>query len=198
MRTLKDNYGFSVVEMLLAIVIAGLIMGAIGSFLMIHIKSFETTLDVIDVQYEGQLAFNTLGTIAMESQAIDYISDGTNDLTATNTEILDPISIVFINGDGSYTSFYYDKTNKKILFMDTPTSTSETARRDISNVSDTSLWYDFAFNIASWKITPGVTPTSGIAETYAAANNMYVYMELEDDGSMLTLSNLFEFRNVKK
>jgi len=182
-----ENDGFSVIELMLAIVIAGMMMGAVGGFLTAHIKSFETTLDVIDVQYEGQLALNALSKVAMESKGIYHVQLGVNDQTDANIEIIDPLAIGFLNADESYTLFYFDKVNNKIIFKDEVKGSPDYKTLDIT---DTSKWFDFAFNIDSWRIKPGVG-----GKTYAATDNVYIYMHLLDDGSELTLSNLFKFRN---
>jgi prepilin-type N-terminal cleavage/methylation domain-containing protein len=70
-----NNKGFTTIELILAIAIAGIVMGAIGSFLTFNLRGFNATTDVIDIQYEGQLAMNQLTNIARESTGVLLLDD---------------------------------------------------------------------------------------------------------------------------
>lgn len=136
---MNNNKGFTVVELILAIAIAGIIMGAIGSFLVFNLKGFNVTKNVIDIQYEGQLAMNQLTSIAMESEGIEAIKDE-ND--ADSIDVTTPISVnevLFnhkeLNGVNEETTTYlisYDDTAKKlsvkITYPDTSTDSYVMAR----------------------------------------------------------------------
>ncbi len=189
----KNEKGMSAVEMMLAVAIAGIVMGSIAAFLTAHIKSFETTIDVIDVQFEGQLAFNALGETAMESMGLGYVEDSTGGVAVFTSipglEIVNPNAIGFINADDTKVLFVYDDANDKIVFRDA-IAASESNPYDHSDISDKSIWFDFAYNIDSWSIGSGVGNNS-----YKNTDNMYIYMELQDGDVYMNLSNLFQFRN---
>ncbi len=180
----KSESGFSAVEMLVAVTIVGMIMGAIGSFLSSSIRSFETTVDVIDIQFEGQLAFNAIGKTAMESTGIDYIHDGALEKTGTNEVVVDPQFLGFNNSDGTITIFYFNDAEDKLMFKTTTDLDSE------YNLTDMDSWYDFAYNIDTWTVKPGVGNLA-----YDDGRSIHIQMTLEDDGAAMNISNFYEFRN---
>lgn len=181
----NNEQGLSAVEMMAAVVIAGLVIGSLTAYLTTHIRSFETTVDVIDVQYEGQLAYNALGKVAMESTGISFVYDGTIDQTPTSLEIVDPLSIVFENSDGSAYNFYFDKANKKIIFK---REELDANKKTLDITADD--WYDFAFNVSSWTINPGIH-----GYTYSGTDHIQIEMIMEDGDITLNLSNLYKMRN---
>jgi len=191
-RRMDNEEGMSAIEMMLAIAIAGILVGAIAGFLTAHIRSFETTVDVIDVQYEGQLAFNALGKTAMESLGVfkvtgtDFSNPTPVDLTTTSNKLINPESIAFRAADKHTVVFYFDEANHKIIFKEEASTVVDPYILDIT----TDKWYDFAFNIDAWSIEPGVS-----GATYADTNNIYIQMTLRDGDVSMDLSNLFKFRN---
>jgi len=130
----KNIKGLTIVEVMVAIIIAGIISAAIGSFLVVHIKSYEVAQDVIDIQYEAQVALNGMSEIIMESRGLYEIQDqdghsyidGTliNDGYVSNARVLVfeglevgtlPLYHVFIKEDGISDIMYYNTTNAAIL-----------------------------------------------------------------------------------
>ncbi len=182
---LNNEHGLSAVEMMVAIVIAGMVIGSLTAYLTTHIRSFETTVDVIDVQYEGQLAYSALGKVAMESTGISFVYDGIIDQTQSSLAILNPVSVVFENSDKSAYNFYFDQVNQKIIFkreeLDANKETLDITADD---------WYDFAFNVSSWTINPGIN-----GKTYKDTDHIQIEMTLEDGEVTLNLSNLYKMRN---
>lgn len=82
-----NNKGFTTVELIVAIAIVGLLMAAVANFMTFNIKGFQSTKDVIDIQYEGQIAMNQLTRIVRESTGILAIEDeatGTSKLTTSD------------------------------------------------------------------------------------------------------------------
>lgn len=91
---MNDERGFSTIELILAVVIAGIIMSAVGTFLTFIMQSFNTTKEIIDVQYEAQMAVNQFTDIAREASDIDSVFSGGSD-EINNTVELDIESITF-------------------------------------------------------------------------------------------------------
>ncbi len=85
---------------MVTLVIVTMLVGVIGSFLVMHLKSYETTKSVIDIQYEAQLALSRLGKVAMESAGVYNVNSESN-----------PTLIVF-----EYNDDYHDP-NKKNDFL---------------------------------------------------------------------------------
>ncbi len=125
-KGLKGNQGFTVIELMVATLIAAIITGAIGSFLVIHIKSFEATKDLVDIQYDSQIALNGLGEIIMESKGVTYMTndsaarDGDN-LVDRLSSVRDPHAFAFEKTDGSVVLFLYEK-DQNILWFSEPAS----------------------------------------------------------------------------
>ena len=187
--SIKNEDGLSAVEMMVAVVIAGILIGAVAAYLTAHIRTFETTIDVIDIQYEGQLGFNALGKTAMESMGIWHVEGpgAPSVKNAINSRVDNPTLLCFENSNGTSTAFYYIAADNKIVFKDDIPNTHVVPTYTPANEA---TWYDFAFNVSTWSIEPGVGN-----ETYEDTDNIYIYMELQDGGASMNLSNLFEFRN---
>lgn len=182
----KEKSGFSVVEMMLAIVIAGILVGAIGGFLMMHIKSFETTKSVVDTQLEGQIAINTFGKVAMEAQSIELLLDESDvDQKGTNVEIINPKRIVFKSlddaGHDEYFVLTYIPLEDKLVFKQTSDSTYVLGTE-----------YDFAYYIKDWKLSPGIG-----GKNYGETDNIYITVNMSTGGAEVELSNLFKLRNKR-
>lgn len=75
-----NNKGFTTIELILAIAIAGIIMGAVGTFLTFNLRSFNATKAIVDMQYESQIGFNQLVDLLRESEGLLTVKgeDGTN------------------------------------------------------------------------------------------------------------------------
>ncbi len=66
--------GFTTVEMMVALLIAGIIMAAIGTFLVFHVNGFNESRNIIALQREGQLTMNQLSEMLSESTGIESAS----------------------------------------------------------------------------------------------------------------------------
>lgn len=94
--------------------IAGIIMGSVGSFLVFNVRGFNVTKDIIDIQYEAQLSMNQLSSIAQKSTGIIRLEDDAtptpNDLLTQSTAVT-PITLEFHHledaGGGVDTTYYY-------------------------------------------------------------------------------------------
>ena len=66
-RMTKDQKGFTLVELLLAVGIAALAAAAIFGFMVVGAKSFNSTSSDINVQYESQLVFNKMQDLLVDT-----------------------------------------------------------------------------------------------------------------------------------
>lgn len=70
----KDQKGFTLVELLVAVAIAAIVGGAVFGFMIVGARSFSSTSTEVNLQYEAQLAFNQLQDILIDTAVgIDYI-----------------------------------------------------------------------------------------------------------------------------
>lgn len=90
-----NNKGFTLIELIVALAISSLILIAVGTFLVFNLRSFNATNDIINIQYEGQLALNQLADIAKASKGIDAIEDMTGDDRLNESGELIPGEIQF-------------------------------------------------------------------------------------------------------
>lgn len=190
-KKLKSDQGISVIEVMLAITIAGMIAGAITSFLFIHVKSFELSKNIIDLQYETQMSINQFGRVAMESMGLEYLQDATNNGALAETgDLIDPLAIAFFKSNTHITIFQYDSTEKTIYFRD------EVELADATNGGPHNLdrtvnnWYVFAEDVESWTLNSGVS-----GDTFLDTNHINIELEFNHNDITLTLSNLFHMRN---
>lgn len=73
----QDNRGFTLVELIIAMTISVLILGAATIFISSSLRSYTTASNTIDLQMESQIAVEQLSTWIMEGNAI-YYGNGTD------------------------------------------------------------------------------------------------------------------------
>lgn len=199
-RTL-DNKGISVVEVIVAVFIAGMLSAAIGSFLIMHIKTYEVTQDIIDVQYEAQIALNIMSEIAMESEGIENILDKDGHSLKNKTSASDVALITFKGKEGEYHVFIRDFNNPsdEILYCTTTDTSAVTTFNPAEFTSQATL---FARNISSMTLVPGQNDLSGKitydSETLGDCNSVEIKFNLIDGEAKLTdVKTLAKFRNKR-
>lgn len=64
----KNNKGFTLVEVLVAVGILGIALVAITGFMVVGAKTFTSTSSEVNLQYESQLAFNQLQDMIVDTQ----------------------------------------------------------------------------------------------------------------------------------
>ncbi|MDA3846614.1 MAG: hypothetical protein PF505_08740 [Vallitaleaceae bacterium] len=208
-RLLHNIIGLTVVEVMVAIVIAGIISGAIGSYLMVHIKSYEVAQDVIDLQYEAQMALNGMSEIIMESRGLYEIQDqdgnsyvdGTliNDGYVADTKVLAfqglevgglPLYHVFIKEAGTladplYEVMYYNTTNPAIL-LDSDRATLYA--RNVSNM---------AVIAAQGSYTAELVEGSSVVTPFDKSTGVEVVLYLEVGEEVnLEVRTIAKYRNI--
>ncbi|MBN2221461.1 MAG: prepilin-type N-terminal cleavage/methylation domain-containing protein [Vallitaleaceae bacterium] len=186
----KNQSGFTVVELMTAIVIAGIITGVIGTFLLVHIKSFETTKDIVDIQYDTQLAMNSLNKTILEGKRAFIVKEdplvvGQGIVDTTISGISTPFCIGFVNKDNSVILFQYHATNKMIYFSQY-SAYSTTYATDLSSGS----WYEFISNVEQWSFE--TIPSNTL---FDQADALQISLSLNKNGAIIDLSNTFKFRN---
>ena len=93
----KDNKGFSLVELLVAITISAIVAGGIGYLLTTSLRMYNKDTVDVTLQQELQITLNQIVDYAMESETIvadfdgnppEYLALGTFDKTKLNAQII--------------------------------------------------------------------------------------------------------------
>lgn len=178
-KHLKNQIGLSMVELMTAVVIAGAIVGAVAGFLTMHIKSYETAKDVVDIQYEAQLALNQMAEMIMESTGVDNITNGSGVGATGNVSALEPNMISFKDVSGLvqiFTKGVLPDDENTIFYQD-------------SSLSNRVI---FAQNVTSLTFRP----LNGYS--FEKCNALEITMVLEKGGTDLALTTQVKIRNKKK
>lgn len=183
-----DNRGFTTIELILAIAIAGIIMGAVGSYLVFNLQGFNATQDVISVQYEGQLAMNQIVDIAKESTGIMAVSNDSGSAINMPDTVITPVSIEFRHnvreGMSEYTHIYtisYDE--------DTDIISCE-IDYDVNAASLTDVTYILAEKVVGFTIEP-----LGQNVSFGMTDSIQINLTLQDNDANLELQSHVKFRN---
>lgn len=183
---MNSNKGFTTIELILAIAIAGIIMGAVGTFLNFNLKGFNATKEVIDIQYEGQLAMNQLTAIAKESMGIEdiYNEDGdlSNDLANV---IINPRKIIFRHKDK-------DPVVGFIEYKIEYSSSTQELTCTVTPNGGTPQSYIMASRIEQLRIEP----TNGIDFEYT--KSIQIFLDMADGDAKMSTQSQVKFRNYEK
>lgn len=93
----KDQKGFTLVELLVAVAIAAIVGGAVLGFMVIGARSFSSTSTEVNLQHEAQLAFNQLQDLLIDTTVgIEYMYGATEtDETLVSSESDIPTGAAF-------------------------------------------------------------------------------------------------------
>ncbi|MGN0426415.1 MAG: PilW family protein [Agathobacter sp.] len=83
----QDNRGLTLVELMIAIAMSTIILGAAALFLKNAMNSYETATATIDLQMESQIVMEQVGTWIMEGNSTEVVSV-TDPITASTTNVL--------------------------------------------------------------------------------------------------------------
>lgn len=181
---LKED-GFSVVEMITAIAITGMIMGVIGLFLTVHIKSYKVTGEVTNVQYEGQLVLNQMVKMAMESKGIFSINNNSTALDSINETSI--FLLVFLRNDGYYDAFFKPSDEDVLYYQKFDDETDFNlldANSDVSDIMD---------KMSEYISTVTIAPYEG--ESFKNTASIEISLNMEDGDVGYTSKTQVKFRN---
>lgn len=189
---LNNEKGFTVIELMMAVTIAGMIAGAITSFLLMHVKSFELSKDLIDIQFEGQMTMNQMSRVVMEAQGIEYVLDAT-DVNGLNEigNLVNPKALAFYRDNTHIIIFQYIEAEDVIMFRDNVILSGGIGGPHNLSVID-NQWEIFAENVEGWTIGSGVESLS-----FLNTDTISIYIDFNKDDIKLTLNNLYKMRNKK-
>lgn len=190
---IRNQSGFTIIEMMVAIVLLFIILGSAASFLTHNVRSYHNVMSEVDAQSQAVLVMNRL------ANGIPGIEAGTGILAASR------IADITVNGD-------YHISSLTLLEADGTT-------RESYSVGGNSLSFQrgpgFGQLISTNVLSIQVLPLHG--ETLIEAPSVDDYTELNDKGEPLTtgvqitvttqvpagtggtatLSNRYYFRNIK-
>lgn len=69
----QDNRGLTLIELIIAIAVTSIILGAIFLFMQSAVKSYETATNTIDLQMESHVMMEQLGAWVMEGNRIEVV-----------------------------------------------------------------------------------------------------------------------------
>ena len=189
----NNNKGFSLVELLVVLGIAAIVISAIGTFLIMNLKSFHLSSDESQLQSQGQKAMNQLMSSLIEAKKITAIegfkpsadgskSENTVDLLTIGNNYI--TKIVIENANTTNNSYVFehhlhntDEENNKLIW-------GEGSSTNANSIAATF--------IETLKIEP--LPQNS---TYQSAKGLKIQLILKENETMLQLENQVYFRNAK-
>lgn len=198
-RIISSVKGFTVIEMMVAIIIAGLLTASIFSFLLVHIKSYKTTEDMVNLQYDGQIVLNQISNIAMESKGIYRISLINDASFLEEIELNSITNKISIDNEDEYIVFMSDSETiiEYHIFKFKGNNTLEYSLSKNADLSFPENYGVIGKNIKSFNLTPSKSNLSADSggESFKASNGIEIELELEKDGSLLTVNTQAKYRN---
>ncbi len=185
---MNENGGFTLVELLVVLLISSVVLALLGTLITFNVKSFNNSRDMMDIQYESQMAMNQLSEIFSEATYIEamVISDGITE-TAYNLNDLDSlidkcnIISVLVHCDVLESGTYLDKVNN--------ISYDKNENKIFNEIDGES--YELARNVNYiW-----IRPVNG---SMSSANLFEINLELENNGKTINLIQQVKMRNKER
>ena len=200
----KDNKGFSLVELLVAITISAIVAGGIGYLLTTSLRMYNKDTVDVSLQQELQITLNQIVDYAMESETIvadfdgtypDYLALGTFE-SASGTGVLDKtkLNAQIIWQDGN--KLYLKKTtvddfcksanpeNKHYREIDKSKIESLIPSAGVSSDANLLAQYVTAFEVTGIGGIVEVKDESGNVTGHAYENPLSIILELEFEKSV--------------
>ena len=110
MKNRKNNKGFTLVELMVAVVISTIVIGAIWQFMLISTKSYDNQKQITDLQQEVQQTMNHVENILIDAnRAVEFVTSG-------NTSTLE------IYSANKISKLIWNQENKTLTYTETPVS----------------------------------------------------------------------------
>lgn len=90
----KDNRGLTLIELIIAITMATIILGAVGLFLINAMRSYDAATSNIDLQMEAHVMMEQIGSWIMEGNRIEVADHVTVDM-GSNTSTVDKVLVIY-------------------------------------------------------------------------------------------------------
>lgn len=203
MNPLRSQKGFTVVELMVAVLIAGAITAVITGYLLAHIKSYEAAEAIVDIQYEGQLALNQMSRIAMESTGVSHIIT-IDEVTGAEIDNIatDEKDTVHLNDDGEYIAFrelQEDGSELYHIYTVRDNNTIYYSQSEYDDLSDPTTETLFARHVVALSVTPGKSNLDSSLlstdEEFEDANSIDIELSLERSGATLNVKTQAKYRN---
>ena len=122
---MKNNKGFTLVELLVATAIIAIVITAITGFMVVGSRTFASTSAEVNLQHESQLAFNQLQDLIIDTAlGVEYCYVGSGgSMSDHGTRIMDDSGITIPLGDVTYKKLYmYNESKAYVVIWEAATS----------------------------------------------------------------------------
>ncbi len=175
MRYIKQNKGFTLVELVVALSLMGMVMSSIFTFFMVNYKTFFRANNQTDAQYNAQIAMDEMVDYIVRAEKIESI----NPIISTNIET-DINDIIFKLNDNEYFEVQYNDSTKKLF-------------RGIDTNITTITTNEYANNITKFEVK--LLGDSTFSSDYRECKGIRIMIESIVDGQTVKIENEVYFRN---
>lgn len=123
LRIQKQNSGFSLVELIIAIAILVIVTGAVCSFIIITSRNYANGNNDISVQQEAQLALNQMSDVIIDAtESINYVGYDQSDQPVKalkDSEFAftpEKKALIIYNTEPDHYMFYWQKSDESLYF----------------------------------------------------------------------------------
>lgn len=115
-----NKKGFTLIELIVVLAIAGIVITAVGSFLISNMKTFNVGDDQIECQHQAQLVADKIVEAAMESKGISMVKNssglsiGSSYSPPADPEYIGEIDFTYDNKPD--VKFGFSKTSGKVSY----------------------------------------------------------------------------------
>ncbi len=191
----KNNNGFTMTELMVAILIAGIITAVASAYFVGHIKSYKTAENIVDIQYEGQMLINHISRVALESSGIYRI--GKADDTGVISDKIDSNAKIEINSKDEFFAFAKKLSDGSMVYEiytigdDNTVIFSKSVEEDLSIQTESNVLSKYVDNI---QMSPQTTMVNANL-TFEQSDSMGINISLNKNKSELSFGTEVSFRN---